>query len=232
MKQAAQVQHIKLLELISTISESNTTTGSLSDCLGAKELQNSLFKLEKDQKFHVKSLISNSFSLLPLRPKIFHGRETELEDIMETLSQDAPRIAILGGGGMGKTSLARAALHHPDTCTRSEQRFFVSAEPATPSVELAALIGLHIGSTPGKDLTKAVVHYFTNIKSYLLILDNLETVWEPIESRGGAEEFPSLLAEVPHLGLIITDHDVRSRAASKNHAAQQNPLSHSCKGTA
>ncbi|KAJ6481123.1 P-loop containing nucleoside triphosphate hydrolase protein, partial [Mycena sanguinolenta] len=141
---------------------------------------------------------------LPSKPKIFHGRETELENIMKTLSQDAPRIAILGGGGMGKTSLARAALHHPDILTRFEQRFFVSAEPATTSVELAALIGLHIGLNAGKDLTKAVVHYFTKTPSCLLILDNLETVWEPIQSRGGVEEFLSLLTDIEHLGLIIT----------------------------
>ncbi|KAJ6451071.1 hypothetical protein C8R45DRAFT_946470 [Mycena sanguinolenta] len=135
---------------------------------------------------------------------IFHGRETELEDIMKILGQQTPRIAILGGGGMGKTSLARAALHHSDTLTRFEQRFFVSAEPATTSAELAALIGLHLGLNPGKDLTRAVVQYLSKSPSCLLILDNLETVWEPIQSRGDIEEFLSLLTDVKHLGLVIT----------------------------
>ncbi|KAJ6480988.1 hypothetical protein C8R45DRAFT_800451, partial [Mycena sanguinolenta] len=141
---------------------------------------------------------------LPSKPKIFHGRETELEDVMKILGQNTPRIAILGGGGMGKTSLARAALHHPDTLTRFEQRFFVSAEPATTSIELAALIGLHIGLDPGKDLTRAVVQYFIRNPSSLLILDNLETIWEPFLSRDGVEEFLSLLADIDQLGLIIT----------------------------
>ncbi|KAJ6452200.1 P-loop containing nucleoside triphosphate hydrolase protein, partial [Mycena sanguinolenta] len=142
---------------------------------------------------------------LPSKPKIFHGRETELADVMKMLvNQQSSRIAILGGGGMGKTSLARAVLHHPDTLTRFEQKFFVSAEPATTSVELAALIGLHIGLNPGEDLTKAVVQYFSKQPSCLLVLDNLETVWESIQSRGQVEEFLSLLTEVKHLGLIIT----------------------------
>ncbi|KAJ6452788.1 P-loop containing nucleoside triphosphate hydrolase protein, partial [Mycena sanguinolenta] len=142
---------------------------------------------------------------LPSKPKIFHGRETELADVMKMLvNQQSSRIAILGGGGMGKTSLARAALHHPDTLTRFEQRFFVSAEPATNSVELAALIGLHIGLNPGKDLIKPVVQYFSKQPSCLLVLDNLETVWEPIQSRSQVEEFLSLLTEVEHLALIIT----------------------------
>ncbi|KAJ6480962.1 P-loop containing nucleoside triphosphate hydrolase protein, partial [Mycena sanguinolenta] len=141
---------------------------------------------------------------LPAKPKIFHGRDTELQNILRVLDQQAPRIAILGGGGMGKTSLARAALHHSDTLTRFEQRFFVSAEPATTSVELAALIGLHVGLDPGQDLTKPVVQYFSKRSSCLLILDNLETAWEPTRSRAGVEEFLSLLTDIDQLGLIIT----------------------------
>ncbi|KAJ6482784.1 P-loop containing nucleoside triphosphate hydrolase protein, partial [Mycena sanguinolenta] len=140
----------------------------------------------------------------PSSPKIFYGRETELVDIMKMLSQEAPRIAILGGGGMGKTSLARAALHHSGTFIRFEQRFFVSAEPATMSIELAALIGLHIGLNPGKDVTKPVVQYFVKHSSCLLILDNMETVWEPIWSWSAVEEFLSLLSDVQHLALILT----------------------------
>ncbi|KAJ6456951.1 P-loop containing nucleoside triphosphate hydrolase protein, partial [Mycena sanguinolenta] len=141
---------------------------------------------------------------LPSKPKIFYGRETELEDIVRILTQDAPRIAILGGGGMGKTSLARAALHHPDTLIKFGHRFFVSAEPATNSIDLASLIGLHVGLNPGKDLTKAVVQYFSRKSSCLLILDNLETVWEPFQSRSGVEEFLSSLTDIKQLGLIIT----------------------------
>jgi hypothetical protein len=145
----------------------------------------------------------NSFSLLPPMPKIFHGRETEMSNIISLLSQDSPRIAILGGGGMGKTSLARAVLHHPETYSIFEHRFFVSAEAATTSIELAALIGLHIGLNPGKALTKPIVQYFSRKPSCILISDNLETVWEPVQSRGGIEEFLSLITEVEQLTLIV-----------------------------
>ncbi|KAJ7368944.1 P-loop containing nucleoside triphosphate hydrolase protein, partial [Mycena albidolilacea] len=142
--------------------------------------------------------------MLPSKPKIFYGRESELDHMMKIIAQQPARIAILGGGGMGKTSLSRAVLHHPETSAKFEYRFFVSAESATTSIELAALIGLHIGLDPGKDLTKAVVQYFSRAPSLLLILDNLETVWDPIQSRDGIEEFLSLLTDVEHLTLIIT----------------------------
>jgi Cdc6-like AAA superfamily ATPase len=146
---------------------------------------------------------STSFSMLPSKPKIFHGRESEVEKIMKMLSQESPRIAILGGGGMGKTSLARMILHHLDTAAKFEDRYFVSAESATTSIELAALIGLHVGLNPGTDLTRPVVQYFSCRPSCLLVLDNLETVWEPIQSRDRIEEFLALLTAVKHLALIV-----------------------------
>ncbi|KAJ7633658.1 hypothetical protein DFH06DRAFT_1004159, partial [Mycena polygramma] len=134
----------------------------------------------------------------------FHGRQSELSAIVKLCSEASPRIAILGGGGMGKTSLARAALHHPDIAAKYQRRVFVECDSATTRLELAALIGSHIGLHPGKDLTKPVVKYFTTEGPCLLILDNLETPWEPPHSRSGVEEFLSLLTDVMHLALIIT----------------------------
>ncbi|KAJ7034565.1 P-loop containing nucleoside triphosphate hydrolase protein [Mycena alexandri] len=143
--------------------------------------------------------------MLPSEPKIFHGREKELSDILKLFKEGSPRIAILGAGGMGKTSLARAIIHHQEIAARYEQhRFFVACDSAANKVELAALIGVHLGLKPGKDLTQSVVQHFTGGPPSLLILDNLETVWEPRESRGDVEEFLSLLTDIGHLGLLIT----------------------------
>ncbi|KAJ7806837.1 hypothetical protein B0H13DRAFT_1511062, partial [Mycena leptocephala] len=115
------------------------------------------------------------------------------------------RIAILGAGGMGKTSLARAIVHHGETTGRYEQhRFFVACDSAATQIELAALIGAHLGLKPGKDLTHPVIQHFSSSPPSLLILDNLETLWEPMKSRANIEEFLSLLTGVEHLALVIT----------------------------
>ena len=119
------------------------------------------------------------------------------------LCQDSARIAILGAGGMGKTTLARAALHHADVAEKYEHRFFVSCDSVTTSIGITALIGEHIGLKPGKDLTQLVLHYFVACPTSLLILDNLETTWEPLESRGGVEELLSLLTDILHLTLMV-----------------------------
>ncbi|KAJ7832895.1 hypothetical protein B0H14DRAFT_2591837 [Mycena olivaceomarginata] len=177
----------------------NETNNLLKDCHARLQQALDMFKVYLGSNELKNS--SNSFSMLPSKLKIFHGQESELRSIMAMLSQQWARIAILGGAGMGKTSLARVVLHHPHTSAKFAHKFFVSAESAN-SIELAALIGLHVGLNPGQDLTNPVIQYFSKKPACLLILDNLETVWESMQSRGASEEFLSLLTEVEALSLI------------------------------
>ncbi|KAJ7479054.1 hypothetical protein FB451DRAFT_1032282 [Mycena latifolia] len=148
---------------------------------------------------------SNSLSLLPSEPKIFHGRDSEVIAIVQLLAMDRPRVVILGGAGMGKTTLARIILHHPSITAKYQQaRFFVSCETATTSVHLAAQIGAHVGLNPGQDPIAPVISHFSGSPPSLLILDNVETIWESRDTRGDVEKFLGLLAAINHLALIIT----------------------------
>ncbi|KAJ7135087.1 P-loop containing nucleoside triphosphate hydrolase protein, partial [Mycena filopes] len=143
--------------------------------------------------------------MLPASTQIFHGRESELADILKLFNQGTPCIAILGAGGMGKTSLAKAVLHEDTIAGRYTQyRFFIPCDKAGSTAELASLIGAHLGLKPGRDMTQAVLQHLSQVPPSLLVLDNLETLWEPLELRKEIEEFLSLLTEINTLSLMVT----------------------------
>ncbi|KAJ7933896.1 hypothetical protein B0H13DRAFT_1855752 [Mycena leptocephala] len=189
MRHQAQKAHQEVLEMIEGLSNGTDSERASSISRVFSTSQNS----------------SSSLSLLPSAPKIFHGRELELAQIVQALIKEIPRIAILGAGGMGKTSLARAVLHYPETTGKYEDnRYFVACDPASTAVQLAALIASHVGLKPGKNPALTVTQHFTSSPPSLLILDNLETSWEPTESRDAVENFLSSLTDIEHLALIIT----------------------------
>ncbi|KAJ7291963.1 P-loop containing nucleoside triphosphate hydrolase protein, partial [Mycena rebaudengoi] len=141
---------------------------------------------------------------LPPCPQVFHGRETELQDVVNILIQDSARVAILGAGGMGKTSLATAVLHNQQVEAKYPHRYFVPCHSSPTCTALVATIADHIGMEKGTNMPKRVAHYFAHSPPSLLVLDNLETCWESLASRSEVEEFLSLLTDVLHLGVMIT----------------------------
>ncbi|KAJ7178249.1 hypothetical protein C8R46DRAFT_1029735 [Mycena filopes] len=187
MEAKAEAKHQEVLNLIETRSSSDSAASSIS-------------------KMYSGSFTSStSISMLPASTQIFHGRESELADILKLFNQGHPHIAILGAGGMGKTSLAKAVLHDDTIAGQYTQyRFFIPCDKAGSKVELATLIGAHLGLQPGRDMTRAVLQHLSQSPPSLLVLDNLETLWEPVELRKEIEEFLSLLTDITTLSLLVT----------------------------
>ncbi|KAF7351914.1 hypothetical protein MVEN_01153200 [Mycena venus] len=79
MQEKMQNMHKELLELISTLSNEEASE------------QSSLIYPRFSDSWNS----SSSFSMLPSKPKIFHGREAELNSIVKILNQDLARIVIL-----------------------------------------------------------------------------------------------------------------------------------------
>ncbi|KAF7356024.1 hypothetical protein MVEN_00931900 [Mycena venus] len=188
LQQTAQQTHETLLELISNLSEETRSSRT-------SFTNESLFSYGDS---------SASLEMLPSKPTIFHGREAELEQIVNILDQPSPRIAILGAGGMGKTNLARVVLHHSTAAAKYPSRIFVLCDSTRTGTEIASLIGSHLGLKPGANPAQSVVQYLSRGPPCLLFLDNLETSWEPLASRNEVEDFLALLSAVSHVGLIIT----------------------------
>ncbi|KAJ7135126.1 hypothetical protein C8R46DRAFT_1325918, partial [Mycena filopes] len=186
MQKKAEAKHQEVLNIIETLSSSDSAS-SIS-------------------KMYSGSFASStSISMLPASTQILHGRESELADILKLFDQGTPRIAILGAGGMGKTSLATAVLHEETIAGRYTQyRFFIPCDKAGSTAELAALIGVHLGLKPARDMARAVLQHLSQSPPSLLVLDNLETLWEPAELCKEIEEFLSLLTDITTLSLMVT----------------------------
>ncbi|KAJ7788650.1 hypothetical protein B0H14DRAFT_2628042 [Mycena olivaceomarginata] len=170
----AQKRHQEVLDMIEKLSE-----GTASESAYVISGHNSRF--------------SNRAQDFPW-PGVRNVRHTSAFQLFNTAM---PRIAILGAGGMGKTSLAKAVLHHTEIMvTYAQNRFFVTCTSATTELELVNLIGAHLGLKPGKDLTQAVLQHFSNNLPSLLILDELETLWESATSCKDIEELLLLLTDI------------------------------------
>ncbi|VDB95880.1 unnamed protein product [Peniophora sp. CBMAI 1063] len=148
-------------------------------------------------------------------PSDLFGRTKEVSRAIQLIVNQQPaRVAILGPGGIGKTSIALTVLHHSDVVTLyGDKRCFLPCEGLNTAGELvhalAEATGLELKGTSSFD-DSALSALRSHLKPLvgILCLDNLETPWDNEASKveGLLREIDSL----PAIALIIT-----SRVADK-----------------
>lgn len=72
---------------------------------------------------------------------------------------------------------------------------------------LMNIVGRYFGAQEDqlkKPMNAIMAYILSHVGPSVLVLDNFETPWEPIETRGEAEEFLSLLSGVEHLDIIVS----------------------------
>jgi len=138
---------------------------------------------------------------------VFHGRDELVNDMARLLvARNTARIAILGSGGMGKTAITLALLHHPQVVEWfGVRRLFLSCEALIDVdavvVSLAKLLGLPAST----DLLNGIVVHMTRSPRTVLVLDNLETVWlAGGTSVAAVDELLGRLALIQTVSPIIT----------------------------
>jgi len=151
-------------------------------------------------------------SLPPPRPSIFCGRAELVSQVLDVLSvqgSERRHVALLGPGGIGKSSLAKAILNEPLIAAEyKSRRFFtrfddILASQITYSTfieRVARTLGLPSSGHHGPILE------FLGSEDTLLALDNAETFLDPESSRD-VSRIKSAIDEFggfPSVSIVLT----------------------------
>ncbi|THU96912.1 TPR-like protein [Dendrothele bispora CBS 962.96] len=148
-------------------------------------------------------------SAVPAVPTIFKGREKLVEQGVNILCQQALRfLAILGAGGIGKTSLALHIINSDLVSSKFGGRcYFIPCELLEDADSLVQGL-MHVMELTMQDNQSKQKILFDHLQAahgdVLIVFDNFETPWNHDDSRDDVKNLLEKIAHHEKVSLIVT----------------------------
>ncbi|KAG8940031.1 hypothetical protein FRC03_005821, partial [Tulasnella sp. 419] len=165
--------------------------------------------LNSDRDKEIEKTSSNLPSTtMPACPKIFGRQQYIATALTLILTNTSVHLAILGPGGMGKTSVALCIVHDDQVVSRfGKNIIWIPCEQATSVNLLVDLLGkgiLPTSSSSGDRLGEIISMLKGSKELFILLLDNFETPWDIPGQQSEVADILALFASIPTVSFIIT----------------------------